>query len=126
MCAKKATKDTIVHEEHVSPFEQISSLENEQETRVLQASERFEQEKREMEKSLHVAEKTQEEMERAKASDELKEYARTEPANILKNTEKETSEELASIAKHADKQLPKTLETILSPLLDGSVFKNAA
>lgn len=125
MTAKTSIRDAAKLEVHVSPFEQITSIENEQELRVQQAAERFEQEKREAEKSLAGAEKTQEEMMRAKATEELKEYSRTEPASILQTSEKQTSDDLAAIAKHAEKQLPKALSTITSPLLDGSLFTAA-
>lgn len=122
MTAKSSTQDPAKHDIHTSPFEKITSIENEQEARVLEISERFEQEKREMEKSLINSEKTQEEMMRAKAVEELKEYSRTEPANILLSSEKQTAEDLASITKHAEKELPKALSSITSPLLDGSLF----
>ncbi len=125
MTAKKAPQDLKAHEMHTSPFEQITTLENEQEARVLDASERFEQEKRDAEKSTAHAEKTQEEMLRTEATDALKEYARTEPASILKNAEKQTADERAVVAKHAEKELPKALHTVLTPLLDGSLFTAA-
>lgn len=123
MTAKSSTQDSAKHDIHASPFERITSIENEQEARVLELAERFEQEKREMEKSLINSEKTQEDMMRSKAIEELKEYSRTEPANILQSADKQTTEELASISKHAEKELPKALSSITSPLLDGSLFK---
>lgn len=114
-----------MHDVHASPFEQITNLENEQEARVLQATERLDEEKREAEKSMVAAEKTQEEMMRTKATEELKEYSRTEPANILKTSEKLTADELEAIARHAEKNLPKALSNVISPLLDGSLFTAA-
>lgn len=125
MTAKKSAQDSATLEMHVSPFEQITNLENEQERRVLQAKERFDEEKRDMEKTIASSEKTQEETIRAQATEELKEYARTEPAAILKNAEKETSAELSAIAKHAEKHLPKAVEENLNLLLDGSLFTAA-
>lgn len=126
MKPKSFSKERETSDIHLSPFEQITTLENEQEARVQQAIERFEQEKHDAEKSIVGAEKTQEEMMRAKATDELKEYARTEPANILTNAEQQTSDELKTIAKHAEKELPKALTTLTSSLLDGSLFSTAA
>lgn len=125
MVAKKIFQDTKTHEVHTSPFEQITTLENEQEARVLEAINRFEQEKRDAEKSNAHAETTQEEMLRTEATDALKEYERTEPASILRNAEKQTADELAAVATHAEKELPKALNTVLTPLLDGSLFTAA-
>jgi hypothetical protein len=126
MTAKSSVQDAAKHEVHTSPFEQITTIENEQEARVQHAAERFENEKRESEKLIAGSEKTQEEMMRSQATDELKEYARTEPENILKTAEKESTAEIAAIRNNAEKQLPKALETILTPVLDGSLFTTAA
>lgn len=124
------TKKTSVHVEqnkvHTSPFLQISTLEHEQEMRVLDAQQRFEEERHESEKSFVNAEKTQEEMMRSKAMDALKEYAETEPAAIVKRSEKEIADAVDTITAQAEAQLPNVLSTILPPLLDGSLLSTAA
>lgn len=126
MPTKNLSTDTESNKVHTSPFLQISALEDEQEMRVQVAKNRIEEEKIESEKSFVHAEKTQEELMRTKATEELKEYARTEPAAILQHAEKETEAASSAIRAHAEKQLPKVLSTIISPLLDGSLFHTVA
>ncbi len=125
MTPKKTSTDQT-SDVHASPFEQITMLENEQEARVAQTLERMEQEKIDAQKSLVHAEKTQESMMRDEAMEELKEYARTEPATILKKSEKDTADAMESIKSHAEKHLSATADKLLKPVLDGSVFTLSA
>jgi hypothetical protein len=105
-----------------SPFEQISQLENEQEARVLSETEKYAEESREAEKAMQNSEKLHEEKLRDTAREELKEYARTEPAAILTQAEAETVELVKSIDKNASKQMQKEAESLVSNLTDGSLF----
>lgn len=122
MAAKTSVQDSKKQGADASPFEQISEIEQLQEARVLEVSNRLEQEKHEAEKSLLSTEKTQEETMRKNVADELAEYARTEPARILKDSQQQTQNDANAITAHAEKQLPKTLEIIVKPLLEGSLF----
>jgi hypothetical protein len=120
--AALSAKNDIV----TSPFEQISQLENEQEERVRLELEKYTEESREAEKAMQNSEKLHEEKLRDTAREELKEYARTEPAAILTQAEAETVELVKSIDKHAAKQLPKEADVLLSSLTDGSLLSLAA
>jgi hypothetical protein len=122
MAAKTSVQDNKKQGAHATPFEQITEIEHVQEARVLEISNRLEQEKHEAEKSLLSTEKTQEETMRKRVAEELAEYARTEPARILKDSQQQTQSDTDAITAHAEKQIPKTLTTIITPLLEGSLF----
>lgn len=116
MTARK-TSATNAHETHVSPFEQISQLETAQEQRVAAASEKAMTEEKEVEKSITLSEKEQEETLKKKATEELKQYSQSEPAAILQEYEKETNEEVQSIKTSMSKQLTKKAEGLAADFI---------
>lgn len=104
-----------------SPFEQITQLENDQESRVRQSVEAFDAEQRDAQKTMTQAEKTQEEQYRERAREELREFAKKEPAAILQQNEEDTAEQLKTITKQYQKNAPKTVESLVSAVLDLSI-----
>lgn len=102
----------------MSPFEQITQLENEQEARVQQALESFNAEEREAEKAMAASEKLHEEKMREEAREDLREYAKTEPAAILQKSEDETAEDLKATTKQYEKTSGKALASLVDAVLD--------
>ncbi len=108
-----------------SPLAQISRIEDEQEARVVEAREQYEQARRDAERAFVNAQKNETEKMRTRALQQLEEYSSTEPEARLRDSHNETVRQSAVIADRAKKQLPKALSEILHPLLDGSLFQIA-
>lgn len=113
-------------EQHASPFEQITALEQEQEARVTAALTRFDEEKREAEKSVATAEKTQETMMQDAADADIRTYEQKEAADVRKKHEQETGDALKALTAHADKKLSSVADSLVQSVLDGSVFTLSA
>lgn len=114
--ATESTKNDIT----LSPFDQITRLEEEQENRVRQALEALEAEEREAKKAMEAAQKLEEDTMREQARADLREYAQQEPAAILEESEKETAQDLASIDARFKKARSDAASSLLSSVLDHS------
>lgn len=104
-------------DERLSPFEQISSLENAQETRVTVALEEFSTEERDTAKAIVHSQKLHEDRLREEARAELRAYADKEPAAILTKSYEQTEADLVVIAREYQAQTPKLKKALMDMVL---------
>jgi hypothetical protein len=122
MNPRSAASDTAKSELKVSPFEQITMVEEEQETRFQQTQESVAVEERETEKTLAASQKEQEDKLREEARAELREFANKDPAAILQKGKDETAAHLKDIDKNYDKNGSKIVQSLTEAVLDLSVL----
>jgi alanyl-tRNA synthetase len=111
-------------ETRLSPFEQITQLESEQEGRVLQAMEKINADEHEAEKSLIAMRKQEADKLAAESEKELQNYEATEPAAILAKGKEDTAADLKAITKQFEKTEDKAVAALLDSMLDLSFLKS--
>lgn len=122
MNAKSSTAPGSKSDVKTSPFVQISDLENEQERRVQEALASLAAEESEIVLSSEASTKNAEEKFREEAMQDLREFAKKEPALILQKSEEETTASLADISKIYDKNGQKIVTDLVGSVTDLSVL----
>lgn len=118
-----AVKEKTEH--RLTPFEQITEEEDRQETRTREALLNMEQEVRDGEKEWKTKEREEEEALRNQARAELKEFAKNEPAAILRKSEEAAQAELKEIDAQYQKHAPALSKALVESIVDFSFLSHS-
>lgn len=116
-------KEKVEH--RLTPFEQITEAEGQQEARAQEVLLGIEKETQEMEREWKNKEREEEEALRTQARAELKEFAKSEPAAILSRSEEEAQAELKAIDAEYQKHAPTLSKALVESIVDFSFLSHS-